>query len=142
MQATLKQFLSKWWPALLITGVVLGFIINFITHGSVQHPGKTTYANQCAICHGENGEGIKVLVPPLMDADFARNNIDSMPCWIKNGMSHAIVVNGQPYDQNMYGLELDEVQIANVINYLSEEMLHTKRQVSSQWVKQQLKGCK
>lgn len=142
MQWPSKNTLQRWLPPLLITTVVVGFIINFITHGSVQHPGKTTYDNQCAICHGEKGEGIKVLVPPLMESDFACSNFDSIPCWMKNGMSHAITVNGVAYDQNMYGLELDEVQMANIMNYLSAEFLKTDRQVSSKWVKQQLNSCK
>lgn len=121
--------------------VVVVFILNIITHGSIQHPGKSSYQTNCAQCHGDNGEGIRVLIPPLKDADFAKNNFDSIPCWLKNGISHRIVVNGIEYDQPMYGLEMDEIQIANVMNYLSKELLNSDREINSQQVKEILKTC-
>lgn len=124
---------------ILIIGI---FVINFITHGSIQHPGKSTYESKCAQCHGDKGEGIKVLIPPLNQSDFARQNFDSIPCWLKNGMNHPIIVNGIEYDQPMYGLEMDEIQIANVMNYLSREMLNTETEVNSRQVREVLMNCK
>lgn len=123
----------------LIIGI---FIANFITHGSIQHPGKSTYESKCAQCHGNKGEGIVVLIPPLLQSDFARQNFDSIPCWLKNGMNHPITVNGILYDQPMYGLEMDEIQIANVMNYLDKEMLNGGKEINSRQVKEMLKGCR
>lgn len=121
--------------------VVVVFVLNIITHGSIQHPGKSSYQTNCAPCHGDNGEGIKVLIPPLMKADFAKNNFDSIPCWLKNGINHSIVVNGVEYDQPMYGLDMDEIQIANVMNYLSKELLNSEQETNSLKVKEILKNC-
>lgn len=132
------RFLAPFFIVLI--GIV--FVVNIVTHGSVQHPGKTMYLKQCAMCHGEKGEGIKVLVPPLMESDFALQNYDSIPCWLKNGISRHISVNGEVYEQNMYGAELDEIQIANIINYISTDFLKTDRRVNSEWVKAQLNACK
>ncbi len=126
--------------ALLIIALI--FVINVITHGRISHPGKTTYQNKCADCHGDNGEGIRELIPPLANADFALQHFDSIPCWLKNGISRPITVNGKNYDQPMYGIELDEVQIANLMNYISKEMLNSEREVTSLEVKERLKECK
>lgn len=117
------------------------FIWNLISHGSIQHPGKTSYKNLCAQCHGDNGEGIKELTPPLLQSDFAKQHFDSIPCWLKHGMSHPIVVNGVQYDQPMYPIEVNEIQTANIINYISKEFLKYDTTVNSIWVQQQWKNC-
>lgn len=137
----LKKIIQFIFPFSLVIIVVV-FILNIITHGSIQHPGKSSYQTNCAQCHGDNGEGIKVLIPPLMNADFARNNFDSIPCWLKNGITHHIVVNGVEYEQPMYGLKMDEIQIANVMNYLSKELLNSDKDINSIQVKEILKNCK
>jgi cytochrome c1 len=124
-----------------IVGIVAISIWNLFSHGQIQHPGKSTYTNKCAQCHGDNGEGIKSLTPPLANADFAMQNFDSLPCWIKNGMNHPIKVNGVDYDQPMYPNEIDEIQTANVINFMSSEFFNCDSSISSIWVKQKWKGC-
>ncbi|MFN8286154.1 MAG: cytochrome c [Chitinophagales bacterium] len=132
----------KFLAPFFIVLIIAVFVANIITHGSIQHPGKSVYESKCAMCHGKDGEGIKVLVPPLMEADFALQNFDSIPCWLQNGITRQITVNGTPYEQNMYGIELDEVQMANVINYISRDLLKSDRRINSEWVKTQLKQCK
>ena len=57
-------------------------------------------------------------------------------------MNHSITVNGVLYDQPMYGLEMDEIQIANVMNYLDKEMLNGGKEINSRQVKEMLKGCR
>ncbi len=137
-----RQTLIKLIPTLFIVSIAAVFIYNLVSHGRIEHPGKSVYKNQCAQCHGDDGEGIKVLVPPMADADFLKNNFDSIPCWLKNGLNHPIVVNGKTYDQPMYPPGVDEIQIANVMNYMSREFLHSEMQVNSIWVKDRLKVCK
>lgn len=137
----LKRLLQLIAPFTLFI-IIAVFVLNIITHGSIQHPGKSSYQTNCAQCHGDSGEGIRVLIPPLLHSDFAKNNFDSIPCWLKNGISHKITVNGVEYDQPMYALEMDEIQIANVMNYLSKELLDTNREVNSIQVKEILKNCK
>jgi mono/diheme cytochrome c family protein len=117
------------------------FIYNIVKHGHIQHPGKTTYQRECAQCHGDNGEGIKSLIPPLLESDFARNNFDSIPCWLKNGLARPITVNGKQYDQPMYGQKMDNIETANVINYINMEFLRTERQINAEWVTQRWSEC-
>jgi mono/diheme cytochrome c family protein len=136
-----KELLISVLPALVIITVVVLFVYNIYDHGRIVHPGQVLYKAQCAQCHGDNGEGIKTLVPPLTSSGFALKNIDSIPCWIKNGMSHPVIINDTLYDQPMYPNNLDEVQISNVINFMTTEFWHTDREVNSGWVKERLKTC-
>ncbi len=125
--------------------IVLLFIYNIWSHGTIVHPGQASYKVNCAQCHGEDGEGIKSLVPPLKNSDYAAKNIDSIPCWLKFGLNHPIIVKGVGYDQPMYPFDtmrVDEVQVANIINYMNQEFFNIDKPVSSQWVHAHLKNCK
>lgn len=135
-----KRYIKYLAPFFIVVIAVV-FVWNVLTHGSIPHPGKTTYMDKCAQCHGDNGEGIKALTPPLMNADFPKNNFDSIPCWIKFGMNHPITVNGIAYDQPMYPNEIDEIQTANVINFISTEFLKYDTAVNSIWVKKRWESC-
>jgi mono/diheme cytochrome c family protein len=137
-----SSHLIRYLAPFTIVVIIIIFIVNVVTHGSIQHPGKSSYQSRCADCHGEKGEGIRALVPPLYKSDFALQHFDSIPCWLKNGMSHPITVNGKEYDQPMYGLEMDAIQIANVMNYISQEMLGSDKTVTSLQVKKRMKECK
>lgn len=137
----MRNFWVKAAPFVIVLLAAV-FVYNIYTHGRIEHPGKTTYRNLCANCHGDNGEGTIRLIPPLRDADFARTYFDSIPCWIKNGMNRKIVVNGIEYDQMMYGVKISDVEAANVINYISKEFLQSNRTVNAYWVNTQWQQCK
>lgn len=137
----MKRNFIKYLAPFAIVLIVAIFIYNIATHGHIQHPGKTTYQRECAQCHGDEGEGIETLIPPLANSDLAKQNFDSIPCWLKFGINHRITVNGKQYDQPMYGLKMDDVETANVINYINAQFLKTDRQINSQWVKQQWLNC-
>ena len=116
--------------------------MNVITHGSIEHPGKSSYKDKCSGCHGEAGEGIRTLIPPLVSSDFALHNFDSIPCWLQNGINRPIIVNGVHYNQPMYGVDVDEIQIANLMNYIGSVLLKSdKPEISSIQIKEKLKTC-
>lgn len=121
--------------------IIAIFIYNLATHGWIPHPGKSTYQVQCAQCHGDKGEGIRVLIPPLESSDFAIRNFDSIPCWLRHGISHEITVNGQSFNQPMYPIKLDDIQVANVINYMNQEFFHSDKEINSAWVRERWKDC-
>lgn len=138
---TRKKIIQYIAPFSIFIIIVL-FIYDIWSHGTIEHPGKTGYKANCANCHGEEGEGIKALVPPLNHSDFAAKNIDSIPCWLKAGLNRPITVDGKTYDQPMYPGNLDEVQISNIINFMNGEFFNLDKNVSPQWVGERLKGCK
>ena len=136
-----KQIINYLWP-FTIVGVVLLFIYNILSHGTVTHPGKAMYKAECAQCHGDNGEGIKTLIPPLNQSDFALKNFDSLPCWLKFGINHPIMVHDTLYDQPMYPSDIDEVQAANVINFMSKDFFNSDKEIDPAWVREKWKNCK
>jgi mono/diheme cytochrome c family protein len=113
-----------------------------LSHGRVVHPGQAQYKASCSQCHGDNGEGIKTLVPPLDKSDFAAKNFDSIPCWLKFGLNHPIKVNDTLYDQPMYpNPTMDEVQTANVMNYMSKEFFGLNHELNPDSIRKHWQNC-
>lgn len=110
-------------------------------NAAYDHPGKYVYKSNCAPCHGDNGEGTQELVPPLADADMAKMNYDSLPCWIIKGMNGPITVNGKQYDQPMYPISMTQIEMANLLNYLATEMVHVDKKYKSDSVAVVMRRC-
>lgn len=120
---------------------VLVFLYMTYFNAAYDHPGRYVYKSRCASCHGDNGEGTQSLVPPLLDADLAKQNLDSLPCWLFRGMNYPIVVNGKPYEQTMYPIAISEVEMANLLNYLATEMVHANKHYKADSVLIVMKKC-
>ena len=118
------------------------FLYMAFVYSAAELPGKPLYAQHCASCHGENGEGVQLLIPPIANSDFAIKNFDSIPCWIKKGMSHAIVVNGKTFEQPMYPINIDEIQITNILDFIQKEMLKKEKTIDVNWTNKQLENCR
>ncbi|WP_192820214.1 cytochrome c [Rufibacter sp. LB8] len=104
--------------------------------------GKLLYTRHCASCHLENGEGLRGVIPPLLNSDYTQKNRAQLACIIKNGMQGPIEVNGKPYNQAMPGnTQLSEADIANVINYLHKEFKSPATRVSLGEIREQVKLC-
>lgn len=130
------------WAFIVVPVFCLGvFLYMTFFNAAYDHPGKYVYNNKCSSCHGDKGEGIQSLVPPLVDADMAKANFDSLPCWIMNGMNHPVAVNGKTYDQPMYPISISDVEMANLLNYLATDMVHIDRHYKSDSVAQIMKRC-
>ncbi len=81
--------------------------------------GELVYKNACADCHGDNGEGLLDLVPPLANSDFLANHQKELVSLIKKGIKDPVVVNGKNYSQPMPPQLLNDIQLVNVINYIN-----------------------
>ena len=99
--------------------------------------GKEIYNDFCVQCHLDNGEGVSGVFPPLAKSDYLLNNIEMSIRGLKYGLSGPIVVNGEEYDGVMQNQGLDNLEIADVMNFIlnnwgneSKEMI-TKNQVSN-----------
>lgn len=101
-----------------------------------QNEGQRLYAAHCANCHGEQGQGLRRLIPPLAGADYLRTHRRQLPCLIRQGQRGPITVNGVLYNQVMPGHEdLTDSQITNLLNYVhnawgNRAPKHTIREVS------------
>ena len=82
--------------------------------------GKKLYANHCAGCHQDKGEGLGKVYPPIKDSDYLRNHFSDLPCMIRNGMNDTITVNGEQFSYEMYGIKgVGDYEIAAICNYIA-----------------------
>jgi len=120
---------------------VMVFLYMSYFNAAYEHPGRYVYKARCAECHGDNGEGTQSLIPPLRDADMARQQLDSLPCWLHIGMNVPITVNGKQYEQTMYPINISEVEMANLLNYMADEMVHVKKHYKADSLLIMMKKC-
>ena len=80
--------------------------------------GKEIYNDFCVQCHLDNGEGVSGVFPPLAKSDYLLNNIEMSIRGLKYGLSGPIVVNGEEYDGVMLNQGLDNLEIADVMNFI------------------------
>ena len=79
--------------------------------------GRLLYDDFCVRCHLPNGLGEANIVPPLAGSDFL-NDVEATVQSIKYGIHGPIVVNGIQYNGSMAPMGLDEVEIADVTNFI------------------------
>ena len=80
--------------------------------------GKEIYNDFCVQCHLDNGEGVSGVFPPLAKSDYLLNNIEMSIRGLKYGLSGPIVVNGEEYNGIMQNQGLDNLEIADVMNFI------------------------
>jgi len=128
----------------LVLAIFVGMLIGIISCSGEKYPqGKIYYEHYCASCHGENGEGLKTLIPPLANADFLEKHTADLPCIIVNGIKEPIVVNGVEYNQPMEGIpNLKPDEITNIINYIGTSWGNNLPFVKPKEVREALSNCK
>ena len=109
--------------------IILGFLGLFVIfQGTILYQnkpleqsitdGEEIYLDFCIQCHLDNGEGVSGVFPPLAKSDYLINNIEMSIRGLKYGLSGPIVVNGEQYNGIMQNQGLDDVEIADVMNYI------------------------
>jgi mono/diheme cytochrome c family protein len=123
--------------------VVLGFCLAFSSCFTERgDEGALLYGRHCSSCHLENGEGLRGIIPPLVNSDYTEKNRDILACLIRQGIKGPIMVNGRQYNQAMPGNpHLSEADITNIINYLHKEFQSPKQRVSFAEVREQIRNC-
>lgn len=70
----------------------------------------------------DDGSGLEGIIPPLQGSDLIWQQPDLLPCIVRNGMEGPARVNGVDYNQVMAPVfGLNDVELANVLNYLQFE---------------------
>lgn len=123
--------------------LLLGLFTIIIGCGKTDYrQGQNLYAQHCANCHYDSGKGLGILIPPLEQSDWLRDNQDKLACMIRNGMEGPIVVNDTTYNQAMPGnLNLSEFQITNIINYINHAWGNDYGVAKLLEVRSQLEAC-
>ncbi len=137
--------LLRWAMVVFPLLALLFFLYMTFFYSAYESAGRITYMQSCASCHGENGEGIALLVPPLRESDYLNVHFEQLPCLIRSGMEDTIVVNGKMYYQPMYPINLNDVEIANLMNFMQDSFMNERKNKSAirtLWVKTQADSCK
>ena len=102
--------------------------------------GLILYQANCANCHGKNGEGLGTAYPPLADTDYILKNKFKLPCIILKGMHEKIEISGKEFDLPMPAISLTDIEVAQVITYITNEWgneseIFTKAEVAKNLIK-------
>ena len=82
--------------------------------------GLKLYKTHCQNCHGDKGQGLGKLYPPLTDQKFLTENRTNLAAIIRNGLSGEITVHGETYNQSMPGNNiLTDLDIAYILTYVT-----------------------
>ncbi|WP_343556142.1 cytochrome c [Sphingobacterium sp.] len=103
--------------------------------------GQKVYITHCQNCHGEKGEGLGTLYPPLTDTTFLQANRHKLACIIKHGTSGELEVAGKKFNSVMPASNLSAVDIAYVLTYINTKINKGKHSYPLDEVERNLKNC-
>ena len=104
--------------------------------------GLSLFNERCSQCHGTDGKGLGTLYPPLAETDFLTQNEDSLACFIKNGKTGPLIVNGIEFNQPMPdNSDLLDEEIAQLINYINNAWGNEAEFYSKEKVREKLEDC-
>jgi len=104
--------------------------------------GRDLYIKHCQNCHGANGEGLGELAPPLTDTVYLKQNKAQLACFIKNGLSAPVTVHGKVYEGMMPDLNMADIDLAQVIVYITNSFGNKQGMYSTEQIAADLKKCK
>jgi mono/diheme cytochrome c family protein len=81
--------------------------------------GSEIYSDFCLSCHLPAGEGVAGVFPPLAKSDYLMQKRKESIEAIKYGLKGEIIVNGKEYKGNMAALGLADDEVADVMNYIT-----------------------
>jgi mono/diheme cytochrome c family protein len=114
-----------------------------VTQAMYYTNGHDLYVRRCQNCHGEHGEGLEALIPPLTDKAFLKDHKRSLACIIKNGLDQRIQVDNRYYQEKMPAAsDLNDIDIAQLIVYITNVNGSKQGMYSTSQVAVDLADCK
>ncbi len=137
--------------ALLTTLFIIGSILtaliscqNEIDIKTAQYAvnGQKVFMTHCQNCHGQKGEGLGSLYPPLTDTVFLQKNRQSLACIIKYGTSGELEVAGKKFNNAMPASNLSSIDIAYLLTYINTKINKGKDIYTLEEVEKNLQNCR
>jgi mono/diheme cytochrome c family protein len=130
-----------------ISAIIILFIISCESDESIEFKryysgGISVYQAHCQNCHGANGEGLSALIPPLTDSVFLKKNKASLACFVKNGLTGEIIINGKTFDDTMPVNDISSMEIAQVLTYIGNSFGNKLNTIDIQQTESNLGNCK
>lgn len=127
--------------SLLLLGSLMVFMF-YNCQTNVYTQGANLYNFHCAGCHSEDGKGLRDLIPPIADADYVDTHWEEIPCIIRYGIEGKLIVNDKEYNQPMQKIKkLNNIEIANIMNYINKQWGYEKDYISPKEVDDYLLVC-
>lgn len=104
--------------------------------------GRDLYIQHCQNCHGAKGEGLAALNPPLTDSVFLKTNKNKIACFIKNGLTDTITINGVQYAEKMPAENFANIDIAQLVVYVTNSFGNKQGNYTQEQVAADLSNCK
>ncbi len=104
--------------------------------------GNVIYQSRCQNCHGEKGEGLNGLIPPLTDSTYLKTNKAALACSIKFGLKGKITVVNKEFEGEMPANDLAPVEIAEVLTYVSNSFGNKTGTITLDMANKYLAGCR
>jgi mono/diheme cytochrome c family protein len=129
---------------LLLSGIIL--IISCQSEDELEFSryyssGMVVYQIKCQNCHGAKGEGLQTLIPPLTDSVYLKANKQILACDIKYGLKDKINISQKQFDGAMPANDITDIEIAEVLTYVTNSFGNKLGVVTTQMVNEQLNKC-
>ena len=103
--------------------------------------GAAIYQSRCQKCHGEKGEGLAAMIPPLTDAAFIKQHLHQLPCYLQNGLKGKININSKEFEGQMPATSLSPIEMAEVLTCVTNSFGNKCGLIDNDAVEKDLKGC-
>lgn len=104
---------------LIISGITFfSFTQKFDLKSSIER-GKGLYETQCISCHMEQGEGLEGVYPPVAKSDYLLADKKRALQQILYGARGEMNVNNTIYNSEMLGFELTDIEVSDLLNYIT-----------------------
>lgn len=132
-----------------IFGLLAAFIILIascqsdeqINYNRYYTSGAAVYQSHCQNCHGEKGEGLAAMIPPLTDTVFIKQHLHQLPCYLQNGLKGKISIHQKDFEGQMPATSLSPIEMAEVLTYVANSFGNKAGLIDNDAVVKDLKGC-
>ncbi len=105
--------------------------------------GSVVYQTHCQNCHGQHGEGLNGLIPPLTDSIFLKNNLHQLACLVQNGLAGKITIGKRLFEAKMPAATgLANIEIAQALTYITNSFGNKLGIVNVEMVNADLGKCR
>lgn len=100
--------------------------------------GSEVYANVCAACHQQSGQGVPGSFPPLAGSEWVTQNPEIPVRVVLHGLKGPVEVSGENYNAVMpgWGGKLSDAEVAAVVNYIRTNWGNSADEVDEEFVQQ------
>ncbi|MDH5398668.1 MAG: cytochrome c [Cyclobacteriaceae bacterium] len=102
--------------------------------------GERLYEQHCSNCHQLDGAGFQKLYPPI-DGEYLKGNLSQVICGIKYGSSDSLTIKGVKYVLPMPDAHLTDLEVAEIVTYLSHTWADGQGIIGVNEVKEIVKEC-